>query len=114
MRDSAFTGKTVCLEPAVTSKCATYEQLKHAVLDKLQIFVSGPRDCLELDGKALPRDRPLDRGLKSAQTTIMLTLTLDGLLGGADKDDDFQRVKDEVVVGAEKDDDFQKVKDESG
>ena len=101
MRDSAFTGKTVCLEPAVTSKCATYEQLKHAVLDKLQISVSGPIACLELGGKALPRDLPLDRGMKSAPSTIMLTLTLDGLLGGSDKDDDFQRVKDELVLKAE-------------
>ena len=105
MRDFAFTGKTVCLEPAVTSKCATYQQLKHAVLQKLQIPVSGARACLELDGKALPRDRPLDIGLKSASSAIMLTLTFEGLLGGVDKDDDFQRVKDEIA-GPEQDDNF--------
>ena len=105
MRDSAFTGKTVCLETAVIRKCASYEQLKHAVLHKLQIPVSGARAGLELDGKALPRDQPLDIGLKSGSSTIMLTLTHEGLLGGADRDDDFQRVKDETPL-PEPDDGF--------
>ena len=62
------------------------------MLAKLQVPVGGPRASLELDGKVLPRDQPLDDGMASASGPIMLRLALEGLLGGADKDDDFQRV----------------------
>lgn len=83
MRDSAVTGKTVCLDAATIHKCASPDELKQAVLAKLKVPAGQANACLELEGKALPRDKPLDIGMESATGPIMLTLSPQGLLGGA-------------------------------
>lgn len=83
MRDSAVTGKTVCLDAATIRKCATPDELKQAVLAKLKVPAGQVNACLELEGKALPEDKPLDIGMESATGPIMLTLSPQGLLGGA-------------------------------
>ena len=85
MRDSAVTGRTVCLDAAAIRGCATSEDLRQAVLAKLQVPAGGVSACLELDGKALPRDQPLNLGILTATSPIMLTLSPQGLLGGSDK-----------------------------
>ena len=85
MRDSAVTGRTVCLDAAAIRGCVTSEDLRQAVLAKLQLPAGGVSACLELDGKALPIDKPLDLGIATAKSPIMLTLSSQGLLGGSDK-----------------------------
>ena len=85
MRDSAVTGRTVCLDAAAIRGCVTSEDLRQAVLAKLQVPAGGVSACLELDGKALPRDKPLDLGIATATSPILITLSPQGLLGGSDK-----------------------------
>ena len=99
MHDSAFTGKTLFLDEAVTGEVATYGELMQAVLDKLEIFACDIPVCLQQAGKEMSKEAPLDADNESCLAFTVLTLTPRGLVGGSlsarkDIDDDFKRVTD--------------------
>ena len=108
VRDCAVTGKTIRLDQAETGKCLTAEDLMSAVLGLLQIPVSTIAAHLELAGKTLASEGPLDFGKTANTGLVMLTLAPGGLVGGslsprADVDDDFKRVAaEDQQVGSPK------------
>ena len=96
MHDSAFTGKTLCLEAAVTSKLATYGDLVQAVLVELRISARDIPVSLQMAGKEMHKEAPLDINVKPSSDFPMLSLCLGGLQGGSlsprrDIDDEFKR-----------------------